>query len=364
MAGNSNKREENYDIKYLRKALMQVDDRIRVPERLDASSLRPLLDDIEPASLRETARRRPRWLSLQSGIAYAAAFALIVALFYSMELYKPDMIHGGMRIASPKEQAQPSLILADAPDEAGTEPRIEADTFAATGNPAEDAQPQAAAAPEAPMPAAFAEGNLGVGGSGESVLLFEQDNYEYRWRANDVSDPDREGPVTFEVINKDSQEIAAQIDVAEMTDIQRCLVYEDMLVLVGSGDDGIALQVYYDAEAPARQLSLSQPGSLVDVRLYKDVVHIVSLSDEVQNDGGEVVALPNTDSSEACTVTAVNLSTLETSSKTFTGADGTIQLHNFNVYIHYGGTADDGSPKDYIGQILLDGMDIELGTVS
>lgn len=363
MAGYADKRDENYEIKYLRKVLGQVDNRIRVPQSLDAQSLLPLLDGIESSSY-ETARRRPRWISLQSGVAYAAAFALIVALFYSMELYRPQMLEGGMLVAESSQSAQ-ALLAEDAAD-AGGDVQPETDLILVgddSGDLSGEAVPDTALpsqaggiAEAAPVTAAF-----GIGGV-ESNLLLEQDNTAYYCRVNDSTDPDRQAPVTLEIVDTASQELVSQIDISEMSAIDRCFVAENLLLLVGQNEDAVVISTYdnTDPASPAEMSSLARQGELVDARAYKDVVHVVSFSAEPEN----AVTLPNAAYEDCLVITAYNTETSESYTRSFIGAKGTVQLHNLNAYIHYEGESEDGEAKDYIAQILLDGMDIELTTVS
>lgn len=381
MAGYSDNREENYEIKYLRKVLGQVDERIEVPESVSAESLRSLLDNVEPLTPGEISRRRPRWLSLQSGIAYAAAFALIVALFYSMELYRPAMIDGGLKIEH-TATAEPAAIQQPVGNDAATEqgevtPLSVEDNAqgaytatAQTTNAAGDSESVITIAPDTDEDAQGTqdkpEATSAIGGSARATLLYEDAENAYYYRLNDMTDPDRQSPVTLEIVNKSSQEMTASLNIADMRSIEKCIVYGDFILAVGNGDNGVAVHVYDNSPNPTAQKSFTQHGKLVDARLYKDVVHIVSLSPS-QPEGVAVAGLPNATAQDTCIITAISLNSLETASKAYSGADGTVQLHNLNAYINYEGAAasgENGSAKRYIAQILFNGLDIELGTVS
>lgn len=369
MGGHSGSREQNYEIKYLRKALLGVDRRIQVPESVSGQSLRHLLDGVEqPAPAESVRRARPRWLSLQSGVAYAAAFALIVALFYSTRLYRPDMIDGVM----PVEQQAPKAAAAIAETAGSNNPDgVQPDVLTAFVLPEEsgqdsniqiaDAQPSGNAdAQEAPQPEPYA-----VGGSGMATLLLEREQVSYYWRLNDAADPDKAGfPCTLEVVDNATGQLAAQINPAEMQSIAHGFALEDRFVIVGSdGEDTV--YIVYDTSNPKNPIEKYrhiQNGELADAKLYNGVLRIITLSDRPD---GEVVSLPNsTGPEDYCVIGAVSLMEYRSETKSFAGADGTVQLHNLNAYIHYAGSSDNGEGKSYIAQINFDGLGIELGTVS
>lgn len=376
LAGYMDKREENYEIKYLRKVLGKVDTRIKVPDSVSADSLRALLDNVEAPAPREAATRRPGWLSLQSGIAYAAAFVLIVALFYSTRLYRPDVISGGMDIVE-ESQAVGQAVEAKAPDDAGDlllAPNEDSGSSATMPDVPNAAAGNAAIAPfaetvseQAPETSggerADVSHKLGVGGGGESTFIFEQDGYAYYQRTNDVNDPDRTSPVSLEVVNIETQEIAAQSDIP-LSEVSRNFEINGEIVFVGAGLSGETVLYIYDVstpEEPVFENAFSQEGVLVGARAYNGIIHIVSIAGAGDSDAE---LLPNCASGEVCVITAFDPVTQESVTKRFVGANGTVQLHNLSAYIRYTGVDEAGDNRDYIAQIALDGMDIELGTVS
>ncbi len=367
MAGYAYNREENLEAKQLQRVLKQVDRRVKVPESLDVSRLRPLIDDVEPATIRE--RRLPGWLSLQSGIAYAAAFCLIVALVYSTEIYKPDMITGGMSIpARPQSEAvpAPAAVAADEPDAAQiAEPELFSSRLADSAADAPTAAGTAEPQPETHGDAEALDADtgslaLGMGGSGLSTLLLEQGDYEYRWRPTDAADPDRTGYATLEVIRKDTQELVNLTDIQNLRVVDRAFMYGDLLALAGPGENGVAAGLYGGAPEPVLQAVFEQPGELIDANLYGEILHIVSLAGPEAEEGATV--LPGSQSGGGvCVITAINLETLESSQERFSGNLGSVQLHNLNAYIRYEGVDEDDETANYIAQIFLDGLNIELG---
>lgn len=370
MAGYSKNRETNYEMKYLRKVLGQVDKRVQIPESVSADSLRHLLDSVETPSVRETASRRTFKLSLQSGIAYAAAFALIVALFYSTRLYRPDIVSWGTDISAAEQQSSEDFtalaqaIAEPTSDATGeVQPFIAAETADAPAiDPVTIEQTESVAdtqdiAEDTPRTA------LGVGGSGKATLVLEQDEYAFYWRENDLSDPDRTTPISFEIVDTAAQETVAQADVPLLA-VTQSFELDNNIILVGNDFTGAAAICSYDvsdADGGFVETTFAQDGELLDARMYKDVVRIVSRSEMTEQDAE---LLPGCISGETYVITAFDPETQETVTKRFVGGNGTVQLHNLNAYIRYTGQDDDGETRDYVAQILFDGMDISLGTVS
>lgn len=375
MAGYSKNREENYEIKYLQKVLRQVDNRVQTPESLSAGSLRHLLDSVDAPTVREAKPHRMLRLSFQSGIAYAAAFALIVALFYSTKFYYPSMVSGGTDVLALEQQPKAEVMTAE---DAGGE-IVEAETPDYAGE-----APIMLAEPESPEPAAVANEDvlladepsgrndsqavapkLGIGGGGKANLLLERDEYAFYWRMNDLSDPDRTSPVSFEVVDKETQAVVTQTDVP-LESIMQSLELNGSLIFIGTGLSGDAEIYSYDIsspEAPVMQIEFAQEGELIGANVYKDIVRVVTLSETADSDL-DTELLPGCVSSESCVITAFDPASQSLVTKQFTGANGTIQLHSLNAYIRYTGQDDEGETKNYIAQILFDGMDITLGTVS
>lgn len=376
MAGYTNNREENYEIKYLRKVLTQVDNRIKVPESVSGDSLRALLDNAPAPAVREVTSRRPRWLSLQSGIAYAAAFVLVVALFYSTRLYRPDVISDSMDIVEKPRPAGQAVEVQAPADADGTQDGLLFASDESSSVPAETPDVSGAVAGDAVI-APFAETvsgqtpegsgggsstiapKLGVGGGGEATLIFERDGYAYYQRANDANDPDRSSPVSLEVVDKETQEITAQADVP-LSEVAQSFELNGDIIFIGADHSGETVLCSYNVSTSGELVAenaFSQEGALVDARVYDGVIHVVSLSDA---SGSNAEFLPNCTSGEVCVITAFDPVTRETVTKRFVGANGTIQLHNLSAYIRYTGADETGQDRDYIAQIMFSGMNIDL----
>lgn len=347
------------EIKYLRKMLVQVDARISTPQSLSGDALREKLDGIPvPRAQRRDWRR---FFSPQSGVTYAVAFALMIALFFSLEYYSPDMINDVLHIAPSGSEASAAGELQSAEPTAAS-----VAAFALPVNEEPDAGAEISSSPEAVLFLDEPAETFGVGGGGEAVLLLTQDMYSYYYRVNDTTDPDKQAfPVTLEIADTAAGLSVAQIDIPDMNSVERLFVQGDKLIVVGVGETGLVTRSYGLANpgSPEEQLMKTQPGEFVDARIYKDIVHIVTATDAVPQDC-ETVALPGAEASDSCVITAVNVSTLETGQKAFSGAKGTVQLYNLNAYIHYEGENENGELRQYIGQVLFEGIDIALGTTA
>ena len=248
MAGYSENREQNYEIKYLRKVLGQVDKRIQVPENISGERLRALIEDVESVTPRDIAARRKR-LTLRSAIVYAAAFVLIIGLFYGTQMYKPEMINGGMQITAGTSDAKSTAIAEQAPEinvgrDAGAEPEAPA-AVAAEGAAAEPVQMQEQAA-ESTVTADSGDDGIGVGGL-LSTLLLEQDGFAYYVRQNDETDPDKAGyPVTIDIVNMETGVITFQIDIDNMQTVDSVSVSDGQITVTGLYDGHVSSNVYED----------------------------------------------------------------------------------------------------------------------
>ncbi|MCL2035687.1 MAG: hypothetical protein FWG94_13310 [Oscillospiraceae bacterium] len=262
MAGYSENREQNLEMKYLRKVLIQVDKRIQVPEAISGDRLRALIDDVESATPRDIASRRKR-LTLRSAIAYAAAFMLIIGMFYGLRMNRPEMISGGMQIM---QQAS----VAEHEAEQMPDTRASFDAGAETGAPSASAAGEAFAEPSAAQAEmeggeavsdSYGADNLGVGGL-LSTLLLEQDGYAYYARQNDENDPDKLGyPVTIDIVNTETNLIEAQIDVDNMLTVESISVLDGQITVTGLYGNHMILNVYeYDGYG-GYYLSLGSSGT-------------------------------------------------------------------------------------------------------
>lgn len=368
MAGYSDNREQYYEMKYLRKVLGEVDETIPVPESVRGSALRQKLDHIQPTAPPAPDKKSGvtfglHWFSLQSGLTYVAAFALIVGLFYGLGFHEP---RPGIEAGDP---ARPEITqqVEDVPDPVSQLPN--GDDPAVSQPPAET-DPQKPVEPSGGEPAesstpASSESSA-WGGGGKASTLGSNAGYAYTWRANDAADPDKSGfPVTIDIVKEGSQ-LVSQIDIPDIQVIMEAMFTETTLSVVGTYEGGVITRCY-DISTPEEPVELavqSQPGGYVNTRVYQDVVHTVTYVPEAAEYECETVQLPHTDAKSACVVSAVNVATGETAQKAFLGADSDISLQNLNVYLFYTGSGDEQAGQEHVGQIRLDGMQIYLGTIS
>ena len=396
MAGYTENRKDNMEIKYLRKVLVPVDEKITVPDSVRGGALRHRLDQVQIAVPEKKAGKvfGLRWLSWQSGVTYAAAFALIVGLFYGLGFnQQPDMIDGTIKIDQEQadetvtmEAAEAELFAVDLPEAPSAD-----DVELYTG----EAGPQPESTGDQPAPQIDLKTIPGVGGGGKSAQLGSQNGYTYTWRNNDATDPDKGAyPVTVDIILDDGEQTVAQIDIADMQSVVECYLTDTSLSLIGIGEEGVITRSYsiLEPEVPQELAVLAQPGSYVQSSIYRDVLHVVTFSEDVQPLDCETEALPYAVSDSACVISAVDTTDGAASQKAFLGAAEDISLFDRSAYIVYDGEAEEppteaggqsveseggDSAADsedlqdteqdlsrYSAQILLNGTDIALGNVS
>jgi hypothetical protein len=139
---------------------------------------------------------------------------------------------------------------------------------------------------------------------------------------------------------------------------------EEGLSLVGAFEDDVVVNIY--SSAPELELTglFTQPGELVDARVYNGVLHIVSLSDTLP-DEIDITVLPDSSGGvESCVITALDLDTLDYARHAFSGANGAIQLGDSTVVINYDGLDENGESVRCFAPVFLDGMEIELGAIN
>lgn len=364
-------REKNYEYKLVRKALAGLDARVQTPESLSGAALLHKLDGL-PASEKKARGGAvffdPRWFRWQPVFTYAAAFVLIVALFYGLGLNRADVVEGNMLIAPSSAEPSVAPFAAAAQDSASPE---EADEDAPRAS-SQSSDPAFAASGDGPetdgTPSSDIPETRGVGGAGHAVLLLSQDGYTYSYRQNDKTDPDKKDfPVTLEIIQEAGAQAVAQVDIADMREIMDCFVSQNRLVLVGRYDNSIVARSY-DIEtptAPAELTLLTQPGEYLGARLYGDTVHILSLAPGEDAASYEAQPLPGSLSEDVCIVSGLSLPDGSAVQKAFSGATADVKLLSLNVYIYYDGKGeDDQLPELHCAQIRIDGLNIDLTGVS
>lgn len=321
MTRYSDNREQNLEIKQLRKLLLELDDRIVVPESVRGHMLRPRLDDVrQEGAAHFTFGGRG---SLRFGLAFAAAFALIVGLVFTLDSSRPEMIEDSLLIEqsgegrgfiNPLEEAEPS------------EPAQQA--FSAAGESA--TAERFSTAPEENLPSGSEPEAHGVGGGGESVLLAAKDGLSFRLRANDPNDPDAsEAAHTLEIVDDETSLLVGQASIPDMLAATECLVLEQEVVLVVESADGLMAKFYdiSDPAAPAEQISLPLAGVYSRTVESGGALRFLTLAEGELPPGCEADS-PETSESSAdsaesfCLVTTVDLATLESTQKAYLGPDG------------------------------------------
>lgn len=383
MAGYADNRGQNYEIKYLRKVLGKVDERIRVPDNVRGAALRASLDNVYPAVPARPNKKSGATFGLnrfgwQSGLSYAAAFALIVGLFYGLGFNQQPGLqravpHGDITLMQPEPDITDPSESVDTPFE--PEPAAPFSSGENSDNAHGAASAGESSKPSDPPHSAPQPG--GVGGGGKATTLGDQAGFTYAWRANDATDPDKGGfPITVDIVGGD--QIAAQINIADMQEILAYYFTDTTISVVGTGERGVVSHCYRitDPKNPSELAALSQPGAYVSSRLFSDTVHVVSYLEDTEDLEIPSEVLPHAVHERACVIGAVDTAEGESSGKAFIGADNDIRLYDLGAYISYMGAPDEGEPREddyaphpaestlHIAQIRLVGTAIELKTVS
>lgn len=370
MARNTDKRIKNDDIQYLYTIWSRVDSQIKLPAVLTGDALISKLEGIEhPAPNVRKIRFSPHVFTWQSGVTYAAAFALIVALslFLNRGDNQADILQGQIEMQpGAMERAEtPSVFSSQEAAEAdqAVEPEADADAQADAG---QSAEAFAVAEDRAGDIAGWESQPEGIGGQSESILLGVDERYTYTYRLNDPTDPDKEGyPITVNIIDSQSGELACTFDISQELSLAEYYVNGDVLALVGSlSEDGAAVIVYNIANMaePAELIRFIQEGGLADSNLYGSILRLVTLTESAEGLDCEIINLPGAITEACCVITAVDLDTMQVETKAFAGINGgEVSLYDLHAYVNYEGeqTEQDASGKR-VAQIRLDGMTIEL----
>lgn len=385
LAKYSDNREWNVEASDLYRVWSRVDSRIELPPGLRADALLPLLEDPpENAPVSRKSRFRPRVFTWQSGVTYAAAFVLVVAVSAVLTRGNPtaDIVAGQLEPVPYNEEQTASaptmeagMPLLDDSEPAPAAPAADTAQQEQTAAAAlrQEQQPSAGAggeAGDASVPAGdrAAAAAYGIGGEGASIELGQDELYTYTYRLNDETDPDKAGiPITVTVTHTATGVLAFPIDIVDMYSIEEHFVFNNTLTLVGAGGSGVVLRTYdlTQVGAPTERLAIEQPGRYLDARLHKNVVNLFTLLEQPEDPGCEVVALPGAVSDMLCVVSAVDVESGLVEQKAFAGAGDDVSLLNLNAYIKYEGEPDEEHPEGhYVAQIRLDGMSIELGSIA
>lgn len=378
MAGYSENREHNLEVKYLRKVLGEVDDRIALPEGLRGDALLGLLEGVEQQAppMSATLVKPRKWLNMRSGLAYAAAFVLIVGLFFGLGINRQDNLVDGSITLEPRTSpaALPQLDQTQISD---TLP--ESDTAAADSGPATGGGAAQEETFQARMETFQMQENPDAGGDGirasapealggiVSTQLGAFGDYRLVSRPADENDPDLSSDNVLELLDPEENRLVALIQLPAMTRVHSAFSGEELVTVVGSDDEAVYALILdlSNPEEPRTVTLLEQPGSLSGARLYEDVVQVVSYSGAPAGDSLEVVELPDSAESGAAIFTAVSLADGDHRQVAFQGAGDEIKLYNINAYVYYDSAAQGADDSDYfIAQINLPGLEIELAGVS
>jgi hypothetical protein len=376
----SDERQVEQEVRYLRRMLAEIGKDITLPPSLHGDMLRPKLDGITPDGLKVKTPfnagdfLRSKVFSLQSVVSYALAFVVIVAVAYAMGGGGPALVDGNIAI-SKEAAAEDSLTQMESFAVAPVDQSIESpqDMLADDADVEEDAPEAAIALDEIAGEAdsTITGGMSGVGGGAIAHPLGEDAAYNYIYRHNDNTDPDKTGyPLTIEIVSKSDNSLVTYIDIADMDSIEAFFLLDNSFAVTGSGGSLTIARAYTldtMAEIPAvtELFALSQPGEYVDARLVDQILHLVTLQAGEVGDL-ETVRMPDSLTDTACIVTTANLLTGDYRQVAYLGAeeDMRISIQNRNIYIPYSGARPEDAPEDtdelYMTQIKLEGVEQEM----
>jgi hypothetical protein len=307
-------------------------------------------------------------------VSYALAFVVIVAVAYAMGGGGPALVDGNIAI-SREAVAEDNLVQAEAFTAA---PPIQSAESLQQMLPDEDTDveedtPESATIlNDVASESSSGYSGGGVGGGAIAHPLGEDTAYNYVYRHNDRTDPDKTGyPLTIEVVSKASESVVTHIDIADMDSIEAFFLLDDAFAVTGSGDALTIARAYTldplaESPAAAELFALSQPGEYVDARLVDEILHLVTLQNGGDYGDLETVRMPDSLTDTACIITTADLVTGEYRQVAYLGAeeDMRISIQNRNIYIPYSGVrpADAGEDTDelYMTQIKLEGVEQEM----
>lgn len=387
-------RTYEYDVRHLRKVLADIDENIVLPRSLHADILCSKLTLAEEEARQQqgitrsaASFLRSRVFSLQSVVSYALAFVVIAVVAYNIRVTSsPDMISG-------------NIVVNTAAVDQPVQEEASAQTFSAVPDTATEPPPQAAAgaavpplvetesatvsdddAPSAPLAnndaplrqgqasSAPAEPVGGMGGGAAAIHLDADSTFTYLYRENDRNDPDKaDFPLTLEVVDTESGQVFAQIDLPNITEIKEFFTAPGIVGVVGIDSEAIFAQAYTLAEEAGADstilFSLSQPGVYGGARLHESIVHMVSFVDSTDSSIPAEI-LPDSTSPITCIITAVSLEDGAWNQAAYTGVDEAKELtiHNTSVYLPYTVTVEEEA-EVYMAQIKFEGTELVMSMV-
>ncbi len=381
MAGNLDKREQSFERKQLRKALESVDSRVTLPASLRGDALLAKLDGVRqdaPPMAKALVMPR-RWLSLRSGFAYAAAFVLIVGLFYGLDFDKRSILEQGtISIASDMPAGDSAVLQAPQPRIAG-QPPAEGGAAAAAPVIPDAGQPattllapinpgEGGGAGDGDADFTAPDAMLGQGGI-LSVQLGAYGDYNLSLRPVDEGDPDRsDGALhVLEIIDAANSRIVSTLDIPAVRLFMQSFVAGERLALVGHGEAGVAIcdVSLADPVSPVLVGLTEQPGELLAARAFGDVLHVVSGGGELPEDITQI-ELPDIAAPGVSVVTALDLASGENNQVAFLSAFERVRLFDLHAYLSYAGVAPEEveEPVIFVAKVDFAGLDIALGNIT
>jgi len=390
LAAYSENREHNLELKYLRKRLSEVDRCIVLPDSLKGSALLPRLEGVEQKAppMRVTLMSPRHLFNVRSGFAYAAAFLLLVGLFYGLGFDKQNnLIDGTITLDRQQEQAtasqpvsedidQPLAAVPEASVKAflATDEESSSDQLAIASN--EENQAFLAAMPES-QPSTVLKGEMAENGDSEAVggVLSTQlctfgEDYVLACRPVDQNDPDMGVSNVLEVLHNQENRLIALIPLPAMENVLYGFAGENLVAVVGEGQDyAYTLTVdLSNVEEPQTLELLAQPGAVKTARAFEHVVHVVSYAPEMLKEELNAVELPYSRETGTAIFTALSLEDGSSNQVAFLGAGEGIKLYNHSAYLSFNGyTAGENNAETedvFVAKIQLDDLNIELGGVS
>jgi len=364
LAGYSENREQNLEMKYLRKELLAVDSRIKTPESLRGHNMLRKLDGVEQRiplekKIRELIfPRRPNW---GSWLTYAVAFALVVGLFYGLGFHNHnDVAVGG--IAIPQNNELPQLEQGGGISVAGGDRNIDGATAVLPGTEGYQEAGLIPASGHGALPGGYLDPEP-FGGAGLGTRLGEFEDFVLSHRPNDTTDPDHlnEAPKVLLLLDADENNIISQIDIPYMTEIAAFYAKDYILTLVGTAGDKTYVYTidYTFAENPATLLLLDQPGALTAHNYFDGFLYVASHTTEIIQETESSIVLENSAERGASILTLINISENTINQISVLGAGSEVQLNRTGARIFYMVSGEEGQP----GQEWVARVDIVIGTL-
>jgi hypothetical protein len=390
LAAYSENREHNLEMKYLRKRLSEVDKRIVLPDSLQGSALLARLDGVEQKAppMRVALISPRRLLNARSGFAYAAAFLLMVGLFYGLGIDKQNNLVDGM-IALDREQGRSSAMQQDGQEMLQPSPSAPEDSARSYALKSEESDQPEAAPPKGAEMAPFAAipdssssialhremeqesaSDAAIGGVLSTQLCTFGEDYVLACRPVDQNDPDMGVSNVLEVLHHQENRLVALVPLPAMERVISAFTKDDLVAVVGE-DQGFVYTLTVDLshlEEPKPLELLEQPGVWKGARAFEDVVHVVSFAPQLLEGERNAVELPHSRETGTVIFTALSLKDGSYNQAAFLGAGEEMNLYNHSAYIYFNGyTVEENNEETedlFVAKIKLADLDIELGGVS